>query len=311
MIRPAGPPPVERWDLDVLIPTAGRPGALAVTLAALLAQDAPARLVIADQTVGQPAVAAAEVRAVLSVLERRGWKTELHHRTDGRRGIAEQRDFLLSRATAPLVLCLDDDVLLERWAIGRLVDAIHTLDCGFVGMAHSGPSYLADVRPDEQEAFELWDGQVQPEVVRKGDAGWDRWRLHNAANPQHLVDLLDPDALDARGWVAYKVAWIAGCVLFRTASLRAAGGFAFWSTLPPTLRGEDIVAQLRVMQRDGGAALLPSGAWHLELPTTLGDRSTDAYTSLVEEPERGGPRPLASRRAGVQLPHGLPTEQRG
>jgi hypothetical protein len=166
--------------------------------------------------------------------------------------------------------------------LASLLDAIETLGCGFVGMAHAAASYLDDVRPGEAESFELVTGPVTPERVRKGTPGWERWRLHNAANVQHLTDRLPEGALDERGWAAYRVAWVAGCVLFRTASLRAVGGFAFWRDLPPNIRGEDVVTQLRVLERDGGVGLLPSGAWHLELPTSVEDRSVDAYAALLE-----------------------------
>jgi len=120
---------------------------------------------------------------------------------------------------------------------------------------------------------------VTPERVRKDTPGWERWRLHNAANLVHLDARLGPHP---RGWRAYKVAWAAGCVLFDRAALVESGGFAFWCDLPPQSAGEDVVAQLRVMDTRGGAGLLPSGAWHLELPTTVPDRRVDAYAVVLE-----------------------------
>ena len=60
------------------------------------------------------------------------------------------------------------------------------------------------------------------------------------------------------------------------AKLRAAGGFDFWPQLPADHCGEDVLAQLRVMQRYGGCGIIPSGAYHLELPTTLRERRVDA-----------------------------------
>lgn len=270
-------------DLDVLIPTRDRTDALAVTLTGLLAQDVTARLVLADQTPERSVAEVPEVATLLSVLRRRGWTVEVHHRTSPGRGIAEQRDFLVSRTRAGYALMLDDDVLMERWVLGRLLDAITTLDCGFVGMAHAAASFLDDRRPQEWAAFELLGADdVRPERVRKGTPGWQRWQLHNAANVAHLSERLPPEALNRSGWAAYKVAWVAGCVLFRTASLRAVGGFGFWADLPANLRGEDVVVQLRIAERDGGAGLLPSGAWHLELPTSLTDRSVDAYAALLD-----------------------------
>src|SRR4051794_474395 len=272
-----------RGDLDVLVPTRDREPALAVTLAGLLSQDLSARLVLADQTPGPSMADRPEIASLLAVMRLRGWEVEVEHRQGPPQGIAEQRQHLLDRARRPYLLMLDDDVLLERWVLRLLLEAMDVLRCGFVGMAHAAASSLDDVRPDGLETFELWPGgRVEPERIRKGVPAWERWRLHNAANVQHLLDRLPPGALHARGWVAYKVAWVAGCVLFRTASLRDVGGYRFWQELPPNLRGEDVVTQLQVAERDGGAGLLPSGAWHLELPTSLEERSVDAYAAVLE-----------------------------
>jgi hypothetical protein len=73
----------------------------------------------------------------------------------------------------------------------------------------------------------------------------------------------------------YRVAWIGGVVMYDTAALRTAGGFGFWREPPAMHCGEDVLAQLRVMARSGGCGMLPSGAYHLELPTTIGDRRVD------------------------------------
>ena len=76
--------------------------------------------------------------------------------------------------------------------------------------------------------------------------------------------------------VVYKVAWVGGCVLYDVAKLRDAGGFSFWTELPEQHCGEDVLAQLRVMERYGGCGVLPSGAYHQQLPTTVEDRTYDA-----------------------------------
>jgi hypothetical protein len=65
-------------------------------------------------------------------------------------------------------------------------------------------------------------------------------------------------------------------VLYDVAKLREAGGFGFWDRLPDNHAGEDVLAQLQVLERFGGAGLFPSGAYHLELPTTIPDRRHDA-----------------------------------
>jgi GT2 family glycosyltransferase len=272
--------------LEVLIPTFGRPEALAVTLAGLANQTERAfDLVIADQT-PPPAPASVDapvVAAMLRELRRQGHVVRTHRR-GRRRGMAEQRQFLLDRSTAPSVLFLDDDVFLQAPTMARMRSALASLGCGFVGVAPQGLSYLDDERPAEQRPFEPVAGDVVgPERVRKGQPAWDRWRLHNAANLAHLARRIP---LPARGWLAYRVTWVAGCVLFDRAALVAAGGFGFWHRLPASHRGEEIVAQLRVMERCGGVGLLPPGAVHLELPTAVTDREADAYAAIIEADDR-------------------------
>ena len=272
-------------DVEVAVPTCGRPQALVATLAALAGQRrSPARLVVADQTPGPGGnLDVPEVRGVLAELRRRGVEVEAHRRPQ-RRGVAEQRAFLLSRVRSPYALFVDDDVLLEPEVLGRLRHALGVLGGGFVGAAVQGLSYAADVRPHEQ-AVEWWDGPVRPERVRKGDPAWERWRLHNAANLVHVERGL---GLPRGAWRAYKVAWVGGCVLFDVAALRSVGGWDFWPRLPAASRGEDLVVQLRLLEAYGGAGLVPSGAHHLELPTTLVDRRVDAYAVVLEAADAGG-----------------------
>lgn len=258
--------------VDVLIPTYNRSTALAVTLTSLCAQTwQDFQVIVSDQTESS-SLEAGEVQAVLRVLRSHGQPVQLHHHLP-RRGIAEQRQFLLEQATAPYVLYLDDDVILEPWVIERLLEAIQTQNCGFVGNAMIGLSYSDDVRPQEQEPFTFWQGPIQPETVRPGTPEWERWRLHNAANPLHLQWRFNLTPDHPR---LYHVAWIAGCVLFDRQKLLTVGGFSFWTDLPATACGEDVLVQQRLMARYGGCGLLPSGAYHQELPTTLPDRSQDA-----------------------------------
>jgi len=251
--------------IDVLVPTCERPAALAMTLTALAAQTfAQLRIVISDQSERLNPFDTGEVRAVLRLLSAQGRPVDtLRHLP--RRGMAEQRAFLLSRAEAPLVLFLDDDVLLEPDLVERLHRSIRLLGCGFVGSAVHGLSYLSDIRP-EQETIEFWSGPVAPERVTAHGAAWSRHHLHRAANLFHVQARL---GLQRDATRHYRVAWVGGCVLFDTGKLRAAGGFAFWRELPKAHGGEDALAQLRVMERYGGCAIIPSGAYHMELPTTM------------------------------------------
>lgn len=290
-------PYAARAEVDVLIPTAGRSAELAVALAGLAAQDRPGfRVVVSDQSDDAAGSKSPVVRAMIRVLRAQGRETVIL-RNLPRRGMAQQRQFLLEHATTPRVLFLDDDVWLEPGAIARLDAALTERECGFVGFAVQGLSYLDDPRPQERESFEAWaQGPVQPERIRRSSPGFERWKLHNAANLAHEAaerELFD----DAR--LAYRIAWIGGCVLFDRAKLIDAGGFGFWHRLPAEHAGEDVVAQWRVMERSGGAGILPSSAVHLESPTTVVDRRTEASTIVFGEHGK------ASDPAGIR------TEEKG
>jgi GT2 family glycosyltransferase len=269
--------------IDVLIGTVGRTAELAVTLAGLAAQDDPPfRVTVSDQSDAHPAASDPAVQAMFRVLEVQGRHPRLiRHRP--RRGIAEHRDFLLHEASADAVLFLDDDVWLEPGALQRLHDALSTLGCGFVGMAPQGLSHLGDRRPHEHSPFERWDGPVRPERIRRGEPGFERWTLHNAAN---LVHVAAGQEEPAEGWVPYRIAWVGACVLYRREALVDCGGFGFWQDLPPAHAGEDVVAQWRVMERYGAAGLLPSGAVHLEAPTTIPNREVDAPDVVFAREDR-------------------------
>src|SRR3954464_3293817 len=219
--------------LDVLIPTCDRPEALAVTLTSLGAQTLRSfRVVVSDQSerrdLPDGAIAAPEVLTPLRLLAARGRKVETHRHLP-RRGLAEQRQFLLDHAHARYALFLDDDVLCEPDPLERLLPVIVEQRCGFVGMPLVGLSHLDDVRP-QQQAIEPWAGPVEPERIAPGGPQWGRHHLHSAANAWHVQERM---GLKATSPLLYKVAWIGGCVLYDVAKLRAVGGSEFWRELPP------------------------------------------------------------------------------
>lgn len=267
--------------VDVLIPTYSRPAALAVTLTSLCAQTySDFRVIISDQTEDDDPLATGEVQAAMRVLEVHGHSVTTHKHLP-RRGIAEHRQFLLEQVTSPYLLFLDNDLILEPWVIDRLVQTIEAEQCGFVGSAVIGLSFLNDVRPHQQQV-EFWEGAVQPEVVSPGTPQWERYKLHNAANLYHVQQQLHltPDQIRK-----YRVAWATGCVLYNTQKLRDIGGFEFWQDLPPQHCGEDVLVQLRAMAHYGGCAIMPSGVYHQELPTTIPDRTVDAPQVLPRQAE--------------------------
>ncbi|WP_395399968.1 glycosyltransferase family 2 protein [Arthrobacter sp. UC242_113] len=271
---------IEDAALDILIPTCDRPAELAVTLAGLAAQEGPVfRLVLSDQSEGPPAWEHPPAASLLRVLRAQGTAVELHRHMP-RRGLAEHRHFVLGRARADKVLFLDDDIWLEPGALARMSDALDDLGCGFVGMAPQGLSFLDDRRPDQTGTFTPWQGPVTPERIRPGEEGFERWPLHSAANLSHLSTEL---GLKSGQWIPYKVAWLGGCTMFRRQALEDAGGFRFWTQLPPEHCGEDVVAQWRVMEKFGGAGILPTGAVHLESPTTVTDRRVEAFDIVLAD----------------------------
>jgi len=265
-------------EVDVLIPTRNRPVELATTLAGLAAQEHPFDVVISDQSDGAPSFDTAPAQTMLRVLRAAGHcvRTVVH---TPRHGVAEHRAALLSHSTARYALFLDDDIWLEPGTVARLHEAIAELGCGLVGAAMQGVSYLDDRRPAQLAPFERWEGRPEPERIAPDTPAWDRWMLHNAANPLHLAE---DHVRPWERWVPYKIAWVAGCVLYDRAKLDAVGGFDFWRDLPPEHCGEDVVAERRVMARFGGAGILPSGAYHLESATTVPDREHNASNLLVD-----------------------------
>lgn len=261
--------------VDVLIPSFRRSAALAVTLTGLAAQTyRNFRVIVSDQT-ERHGLPPGEVLAASRVLEAHGCKVRLLQHLP-RRGVAENRDYLLAQSDAPFVLCLDDDLILEPFMLEMLVKVLEQERCGFVGSAVIGLSFASDRRPEEQ-AVTFWEGPVEPEEVLPNTREWERFKLHNAANLWHVQQRIGASPEAPR---RYRVAWVSGCVLYDAAKLRGVGGFSFWRSLPEAHCGEDVLAQLRVMKAYGGCGVMPSGVYHQELPTTLPQREVDAARTL-------------------------------
>lgn len=275
-------------QVDILLPTVSRPDALAMTLSGLATQSCTDyRLVVADQS-DTPVLARPTIAALRRVIEARTQPAEWHYRPE-RRGIAEQRAFLLSRAQARTVLYLDDDVLMEPAVLGNLLRVLTGQDCGFVGAFPAGLSYHDDVRPQQQH-IEFWDGPVRPEAVDPHTRAWERYHLHRAANLYHVAQRHAHTAPRL-----YKVAWVASCVLYDRAKLEAVGGFAFWPRLPRYHSGEEVLVQNLLLRRFGGCAILPSGTYHAEEPSTVlnaaGRVDGHALSLLPEMIRRYAPEP--------------------
>ena len=264
--------------VEVLIPSGGRKTGLAVVLTSLFGQTfREFDVVVSDQGDDETMLDSAEILTIVRALEYRGRRVRLFRHTP-KRGMAEHRHFLLSQSVADYVHFLDDDVLLEPEVMERMLSVIQAEGCGFVGCAATGLSFINDVRPDQQQ-IELWDGPVRPETFDWENLPWDRHKVNNAANPLHLAAKL----VTGDKAVRYKVAWIGGAnVLYDRAKLIDVGGFSWWDQLPPDHAGEEVLAQFLLLRKYGGCGILPSGTYHLELPTLIPNREVNA-TSLFEK----------------------------
>jgi glycosyltransferase involved in cell wall biosynthesis len=269
--------------VDVLIPTYERKTGLAVVLTSLLGQTfTDFDVIVSDQTRDDATyLESIEIQTLIQALRWHGHNVTLHHHLP-RRGLAEQRQFLLEQSRAPYVHYLDDDVLLDPPVMERMRAVLREEQCGFVGCAATGLSYLDDVRPHQQN-IEIWTGPVEPEPFASDTIPWDRHMINNAANPLHLErHLVSQDKV-----VRYKVAWIGGAdVLYDRAKLLSVGGFSWWQRLPPEHAGEEVVVQFLLLRKYGGCGILPSGTYHLGLPTTIEDRrhnATELFEELIEE----------------------------
>lgn len=264
--------------VEVLIPTCNRKTGLAVVLAGLFGQTfRDFDLVISDQSDEEDVLESQEIQTLVRAFRYRGRQVLLFRHLP-KLGLAEHRNFLLSQSQADYVHFIDDDVLLEPEVLERMLSVIQQEKCGFVGCAATGLRYLDDVRPWQQN-IELWDGPVQPEPFDWESIPWDRHMVNNAANPLHLAERLVKNGEPVR----YKVAWVGGAnVVYDREKLLDVGGFSWWDQLPPEHAGEEVLAQFLLLRKHGGCGILPSGTYHLQLPTLVPNREVNA-TSLFKK----------------------------
>ncbi len=269
--------------VDVLIPTYRRKIGLAIVLSSLLGQTfTDFDVIVSDQTEDDDAyLESIEIQTLMRALRWSGHKVTLHRHLP-QQGMAEQRNFLVEQSQAPYVHFLDDDVLLDPAVMERMLSVLQAEECGFVGCAATGLGYLNDVRLHQQH-IELWTGPVLPEPFEPDSIPWDRHMVNNAANPLHL----EQQFVEEGDVVRYKVAWVGGAnILYDRAKLLDVGGFSWWYRLPPEHAGEEVVVQFLLIRKYGGCGILPSGTYHLGLPTNVEDRRRNAielFGELIQE----------------------------
>src|SRR5690242_14995773 len=119
-------------QVDVLIPTCGRKTGLAVVLTSLVGQTfRDFDVIISDQTPEeQTYLDSIEIQMLAQALRWHGHQVSLHRHLP-RRGMAEQRQFLLEQSHAPYVHYLDDDVLLDPPVMQRMLDTLKREQCAF------------------------------------------------------------------------------------------------------------------------------------------------------------------------------------
>ncbi len=259
-------------DITVLIPTFRRLKELAVTLTSLCFQTEKSfDVIISDQAYDESIYEDQSLQTVLRLLDLHGHAVSVKKNLPPQ-GMAQQREFLLNHSNSKFSLFLDDDVILETFVLENMKKMLKKYNCGFVGSALTGLSFKNDVRPHQQK-IEFWEDEIKPETIAPNDEKWQRYKLHNAANILHVEEKFDctPDHPKV-----YKVAWVGGCAMYDTQKLSDAGGFRFWKDLPEQHCGEDVLAQIRVMKKFGGCGMLPSGAYHQEVETSIHDREINA-----------------------------------
>ena len=262
----------ETKDITVLIPTYNRLKALAVTLTSLCFQTEKSfNVIISDQSFDESIYEDQSVQTILRLLDLHGHAVSVKKNSPPQ-GMAQQREFLLNHSNSQFSLFLDDDVILEPFVIENLKKMLQKYQCGFVGSALTGLSFKDDVRLHQQQ-IEFWEDEVKPETIIPNDEKWQRYKLHNAANILHVEEKFNYSIEDPK---VYKVAWVGGCVMYDTQKLIDSGGFRFWKDLPEQHCGEDVLAQLTVMKKFGGCGMLPSGAYHQEVETSIQDRKINA-----------------------------------
>lgn len=269
--------------VDVLIPSYGRKTGLAMVLTSLLGQTfTDFDVTVSDQTDdGDVFLDSLEIQTAVQALRYHGHEVTLHRHLP-RRGLAEQRQFLLDQSSAPYVHFLDDDIVLEPCVLERLLNVVRDDGCGFAGAAAMGLAYFGDIRP-HQEGIEVWEGPVRPESITPETIPTYRHGINMAANGLHVEQRLASHGQTIR----YKIAWIGGAnVVYDRAKLLDVGGFAFWDRLPDVHAGEDAVVQFLLIHAYGGCGVLPSGTYHLCLPTTVPNRehnATELFGTLLDE----------------------------
>ena len=166
--------------INILIPTYKRLKALAVTLTSLCYQSEKSfDIIVSDQSADDDIERDNSIQTIKRWLELQNNKVTIYKNLP-RRGMAQQRQFLLDHSNAAYSLFLDDDLLMEPFVLRNMLHVLESEQCGFVGCAVIGLSYKDDHRPQQQQ-IEFWKDHVVPEKIIPQSNEWQRYKLHSAA----------------------------------------------------------------------------------------------------------------------------------
>src|SRR5215216_2899047 len=118
-------------SVNILIPTYKRLKALAVTLTSLYYQSEKSfDIIIADQSTNDDIEKDNSIQTIIRLFRIKGNRVTILKNLP-RKGMAQQRQFLLEHSEARYSVFLDDDVILEPYVIRNMRQVLEKHRCGF------------------------------------------------------------------------------------------------------------------------------------------------------------------------------------
>jgi GT2 family glycosyltransferase len=220
-------------DVCIVVPTAGRPVALARCVKSLLSTGYPNLEVLVVDNRPDPVVSESLQALVAG-------DTRIRYLTEDRSGASKARNTGLAAANAEYVGFVDDDIEVDRWWLHHLTAALTDLQIDCV------TSLLLPARLDTraQRAFEEMKGFSRGTKCLRFGSGL------RTVNPR---EALAPGRLGP-----------GGCALWRRSAIERLGGFEpMLGPGTPSRAGEDLYLFLRLIREGGCVMYAPDAvAWH-------------------------------------------------